>query len=388
MCKGKPDCKCPRQGAKINLAKSEYREEMLEGKKHLVVPVVLARSDVVMNEGLVPEEEMLPMTWNGVPVTVQHPSTADGGFLSANSPRALEDWCVGRIFNASVSQGILRGEAWIAIDKADQISNTLIETLKDASLSVDVSTGYFCDAEPASGELNGRSYVEVHRNLRPDHLALLPGAVGACNWEDGCGVRANRRNWVKNAGAILSSVAAALGLKTEVSDGSIKVHTAPPEGTPEDEKEDKTDPADKAEGEGEEEVMNDATKTAINDAVSAAVKEALSPTALSTAINAAVGDAVSKLITPEDRAALSHARNASEQRRADLITRIKTNSTMTDDELKGLSDNTLEAIARSLPAADFSGRAVGNSSLEPGDDKAALEMGATGVVNIFTKKKA
>jgi len=42
------------------------------------------------------------------------------------------------------------------------------------------------------GVWNEEEYHSIVRNYRPDHLALLPGAIGACSWEDGCGIRANK----------------------------------------------------------------------------------------------------------------------------------------------------------------------------------------------------
>jgi hypothetical protein len=44
------------------------------------------------------------------------------------------------------------------------------------------------------GDWNGIKYNSVAKNHRPDHLALLPGGVGACSVKDGCGIRANSEN--------------------------------------------------------------------------------------------------------------------------------------------------------------------------------------------------
>jgi hypothetical protein len=50
------------------------------------------------------------------------------------------------------------------------------------------------------GEFNGKKYESVARNMIADHLALLPNDEGACNWKDGCGIRANKRNKQINKG--------------------------------------------------------------------------------------------------------------------------------------------------------------------------------------------
>jgi hypothetical protein len=42
---------------------------------------------------------------------------------------------------------------------------------------------------------NGVKYEGIARNLRPDHLAILPDDKGACSLEDGCGVNNTSKNW-------------------------------------------------------------------------------------------------------------------------------------------------------------------------------------------------
>ena len=51
--------------------------------------------------------------------------------------------------------------------------------------------GVFSDYDPVPGQFEGMQYNEAAKNLRPDHLALLPGGTGACSWDAGCGIRAN-----------------------------------------------------------------------------------------------------------------------------------------------------------------------------------------------------
>lgn len=41
------------------------------------------------------------------------------------------------------------------------------------------------------GELNGRGYKTIHRNLLPDHIAILTKEIGACSVKDGCGLNRN-----------------------------------------------------------------------------------------------------------------------------------------------------------------------------------------------------
>jgi len=52
---------------------------------------------------------------------------------------------------------------------------------------LELSTAYWRDQEKKQGTHGGVEYEAVARNLRPDHLAALLDVEGACSWEDGCG---------------------------------------------------------------------------------------------------------------------------------------------------------------------------------------------------------
>jgi hypothetical protein len=60
-------CAIRRRTLKANLLAGEAKRTTYEGRPTLVVPVVMARSDVVMNGGIIPVEKMVPYAWNGVP---------------------------------------------------------------------------------------------------------------------------------------------------------------------------------------------------------------------------------------------------------------------------------------------------------------------------------
>jgi hypothetical protein len=172
-----------------NLSAFTARRETYEGREHLVVPIVLLRHTVA-NNALIEADELIPESWNGVPVTVGHPATDGGDFQSANSPEVLSAWHVGRIFNAKMEGDKLKGEAWIDIERANNVAPELVSQLESGE-PMDVSTGYFSKHEKASGHYGGKHYRVKHRDLKPDHLALLPNKEGACSWKDGCGVRTN-----------------------------------------------------------------------------------------------------------------------------------------------------------------------------------------------------
>ncbi|MBW1723511.1 MAG: DUF2213 domain-containing protein [Deltaproteobacteria bacterium] len=177
-------------------ANVKTRMESLDGRPHVVAPMVAMVEGVHCGSkgcDLYLKEELgkFVEAWNGVPIPVMHPQRGDE-YISANIPEVLETQVVGRFFNARFEEGKLKGEAWIDIEKAKAIYPDLLTMLNSSAARLEVSTGLWSDDEIVAGEWNGEHYEAIVRNIRPDHIALLPGAEGACSWEDGCGVRANQ----------------------------------------------------------------------------------------------------------------------------------------------------------------------------------------------------
>ncbi len=172
------------------------RSEMHEGKKHLVVPVVM------MVEGVhngshgpllhtIDELGKFPEAWNGIPACIGHPQQ-NGTSVSANSPDIIESQTVGRVYNTRIEGKKLKAEAWLDEEKLKNLAPDAYEYIKQGR-PIDVSVGVFTEDDFVEGDWNGERYTAVAKNHRPDHLALLPGGVGACSWADGCGVRVNAK---------------------------------------------------------------------------------------------------------------------------------------------------------------------------------------------------
>lgn len=174
---------------------SPIRHARFQGRQHLVLPAVMLREQVLscMNceagGEYVPAAELAASTagWAGRPVTLGHPMDGDVP-ISANAPDVLERTQVGWVFNPTFDNGALKGEAWIDIAAARKVVGgaRLLERL-EAGQMLEVSTGYFRDAERKKGTFNGASYVLVQRNIVPDHFAILLDEPGACSVQDGCG---------------------------------------------------------------------------------------------------------------------------------------------------------------------------------------------------------
>lgn len=203
------------------------------GREHLVVPVVAIVEGVLNNE-YVPADEIARFVeaWNYRPLPIGHPS-ARGVPISANSPDLIEAQSAGHFFNASFAEGKLKGEMWVDVEKAKALGGDALKVLEllEAGQPLEVSTAYFRDIDPTTGTFNGKEYASIARNLRPDHLALLPNAKGACSWEDGCGApRINaedcgckeKPNMLQRLSAGWAKLARAFGVNVEQSHQEIE----------------------------------------------------------------------------------------------------------------------------------------------------------------------
>ena len=174
----------------------EIREVTHLGRRNIVVPVIMmvegvhngSRGSLLHTAA---EFGRFPASWNGIPVTIQHPANSEGQNISANSPEVIES-SVGRIYHTKVQDNKLKAEVYIDVEKITQLSPVALAYIRQGR-PLDVSVGVFTDEEETTGEYNGEQYSAIAKNHRPDHLALLPGGQGACSWNDGCGIRVNSK---------------------------------------------------------------------------------------------------------------------------------------------------------------------------------------------------
>jgi uncharacterized protein DUF2213 len=421
-------CKTTQRQLKANLLAGEAKRTTYEGRQTLIVPVIMARADVVMNDGIIPVEEMVPYAWNGVPVTVGHPQAPDGSSLPANDPAVLTQWSVGRIHAPVVSNGVLKAEARIDIARAERVYPGLVKRLERGD-TTDVSTGYFCTPEQATGNVNGKTYSEVHRNLRPEHLALLPDEQGACGWEDGCGVRSNIRGIAMKASDAVAALRSAVEGIAMVLRTNSKQNAR---GSDDDRRQMRADliASDDSPFTPDDEdslrMMSDATLTHMRDAylkksnaadpeedededdkgkkdmakhnaaelktmVADAVKEALAPLVKDT-VTAVVTEALkANGLSDDDKAALADAKKARETRKADLVARVVANSAITKEVAEKMDFATLETVANGLlPMPSYGGRAAPATNAD-GDDEDVTAMsefhGDTAIANALKAKQ-
>jgi hypothetical protein len=117
----------------------------------------------------------------------------NGRHISANDPALLEKQQIGQLFSVQAArdgdQAKLKGELWIDIAKAQQVGAEGLEVLNRlrSRSPLEVSTAYFRDIIATQGLFDGVEYGSEARDIKPDHLAVLPDGTGACSWADGCG---------------------------------------------------------------------------------------------------------------------------------------------------------------------------------------------------------
>jgi hypothetical protein len=167
-----------------------------EEREHLVVPVVALMEGVIFpvnaeTPELVLAQELLkaPKSWNGEPACWDHPIIGTQR-VSANEPRMLERYQVGRVFGARLKGKKLHVEAWLDTARAAEMGGLAAELLEriEAGEQIEVSVGAFVDLEMREGVYEGERYSAIWHDIKPDHLALLPaGTTGACSNEMGCG---------------------------------------------------------------------------------------------------------------------------------------------------------------------------------------------------------
>lgn len=179
---------------KINLATSEIKHITYQGAPHLVVPTVMlipgvhnGSSGPILYE--TDEIRASAPNWNGRPVTLGHPTSGSQPVSVYSSPEVFER-SLGTVWNARMENNKLKANLYLHEQRTQQLAPQLMQALKSGR-KIEVSTGLFSRDQRTSGVWNNEKYVAVVRNIQPDHLAVLLDQVGACSWEDGCGIRVN-----------------------------------------------------------------------------------------------------------------------------------------------------------------------------------------------------
>jgi hypothetical protein len=310
-----------------------------QGKEHIVVPVVM------MVEGVhngshgplfhsIAELGKFPASWNGIPVVINHPEI-DGMNVSANDPDIIDQQTVGRVYNTYVDGAKLKAEVWVSTEKLQALSAELLDQFEKGEL-VEVSLGMFTEEDSVTGDWNGETYEAIAKSHRPDHLALLPGGKGACSCADGCGIRVNSDESIKDSPQIDSSIN--LNLKEEVKMADKTACTPCV-------KEKVNQLIVNSQGkytEDDREMLETLSEELLDKVAKPVEKEVIKEVEKTIEINK---------LTPEDQAALNFGKRQLKERRDGWVKKIQDNTekgVWAEDELKVMSDATLEKLAKTV----------------------------------------
>lgn len=171
----------------------QVRRETLNGRSHLVVPVV-ALMEGVIHAVNADTPEFVPgavlrkaaASWVGKPVTLGHPAK-DGRQCSASDATVRKAHGIGVVMKSEVdAKNRLCQELWLDEEKTKSLHPKMYETLSSGGTE-EVSVGAMVVTKDGGGTHNGKLYKGTWLETSGDHLAILPGQRGACSCEMGCG---------------------------------------------------------------------------------------------------------------------------------------------------------------------------------------------------------
>lgn len=174
----------------ISNFKPVVRNDSMEGKNYLVVPMIMMTEGVHQGSSgplYYPATELakIPEVWNHKPIVVYHPQI-NGQGISACDPDILTNRKIGVIMKTKFEDNKLKAEAWLEADRAKTVDERIVNAIEEGKM-LELSTGLYTDLKQEEGEWNGEAYTAIAINYRPDHLAVLPDQIGACSIKDGAG---------------------------------------------------------------------------------------------------------------------------------------------------------------------------------------------------------
>lgn len=174
-------------------ATAAVRTEMIEGREHLIVPVVALMEGVIhASNSDVPEfvsAELLTRVhraWEGHPCVVGHPNK-NGRQCSAYEDGMLEGHGFGTIRLPHMNGKRFGLEAVIDPERLKTLGQLQLLSDLQEGKAVNVSVGAYVVTRPKQGIYNGKSYKAEWVEILPDHLAFLTDKNGACSLAMGCG---------------------------------------------------------------------------------------------------------------------------------------------------------------------------------------------------------
>lgn len=342
-----------------NLQSSMVSFTTHDDKEYLVAPCI-ALVPGVLNGDLVTLESIANTfhAWNGRPVVLNHPYDDNGISVSANDPALLANAGLGYVWNADVDDNRLRVQVWLDVAKCRKLggdAQRVIDAIKSGD-PVEVSTGYWAVMKAKRGIHNEREYDEVTELIIPDHLAMLPNAVGACNWGDGCGIpRTNQREKEVDERTLIEAITDSFrkliphlafqdAANKAMCAACAAVHTQAEEDEPE------PDESSKPETESDEDTEEEGSQND-GDGDNPEEEEEVMPEVTTQQ------DTLSIFLNENQitRESLVEAIQLRNNRRKEWSDTVKTHASLSDQDLIGMSDHVLEQLAKTYAVRPIDG---------------------------------
>ncbi|MCX8602629.1 MULTISPECIES: hypothetical protein [unclassified Gilliamella] len=182
-------------------SKSKISTQIIDGKEHIVInDVVPIVDDIVMNGIFYPADEINKsyMTLNDNLMPLDHPRI-NNEHVSALNPQAINNFYIGAWGrNVRKSKDRVLMDAYIdrkfaeSTEKGRMLVNRLDDMMSGKNITpIHVSTGLTYTPDNQSGISKGKRYKSIARNMKFDHVAILPDKKGAATPDDGVGIFVN-----------------------------------------------------------------------------------------------------------------------------------------------------------------------------------------------------
>jgi hypothetical protein len=182
------------------------RRDKRNGKDVIIVPSATLPDNVVMNNIKYPAEEIAKSyhTLDRTFAPFKHPVTANGEFISAREPEAINDFYVGA-WNENVRRenGRVFMDKVIDVEVANRTENgkRLLDAI-DKGEPINTSTGLFLNVE----ESNDPGYAYIARDMYFDHDAILLDEPGAAMPNQGVGMMVNSATHKREQVTVINSI--------------------------------------------------------------------------------------------------------------------------------------------------------------------------------------
>lgn len=191
----------------VQVNKEDISRRNIDGVEHITMTSFTLPDNIVMNGGLYPTEEIDKSyhTLEGTLAPLEHPTNANGEFLSSIDPDAIHNFHIGA-FNENVEKvnGRIRVDKTINVpfamksDKGKRVLDRIneLETSPEPR-PIHTSVGVYLEPEfldEPRVNSTGQEYIWIAKEMVFDHDAILLDNVGAAQPHQGVGIGVNKKD--------------------------------------------------------------------------------------------------------------------------------------------------------------------------------------------------